>query len=174
MKSQSTIQQQLRRFAAVLVVIAALTVVALAPALLASQLITQDGGESTATGHIDHAASIDVTDVDQDGTVMYTVSPPQDWPADLEFDFPTGLLEDSDVIRLTISDQVSHPGLSKDSVEEECEFTLYFSDSDKHDEKTGTYTGYLRIRDDEMGPYVSHSNDPKCGFVITYVDETRK
>ena len=180
MKSQSTIQQQLRRFAAVLVVIAALTVVALAPALLASQLITQDGGESTATGHIDHAASIDVADIDPDGNVMYKVSPPggDRGNSDIEFtvssDF-ADILRDGDLIKVTVidkgTDSTSHSFVDRE-MEEECRITLNLSSDDRSNHRTGTYSGYLRIKDDDTvfatGSDFEHRDN--CGLYAIYAD----
>ena len=136
MKSQSTIQQQLRRFAAVLVVIAALTVVALAPALLASQLITPYGGKSTATGHIDHAATIDVADIDPDGNVMYKVSPPggDRGNSDIEIIVSADMvdvLQDGDMIKMTVIDQGTDKRTDSNSysfvdpqIEDGCRITL--------------------------------------------------
>ncbi len=174
MKSQSTIQQQLRRFAAVLVVIAALTVVALAPALLASQLITPYGGKSTATGHIDHAATIDVTDIDENGTVMYTVSPPEGFRTDSRTDFkvPSDILNDADLIRVTVSDDDNtHTNLESET-QKDCNFTLHLSKDDHYDAKTGSFTGYLRITDEETAK-LEGSNFERlghCGLYVTYAD----
>ena len=147
----------------------AVAFIALAPAFLASILLTQRTVEhDEANGS---AATIDVTDIDQNGTVMYTVSPPQDAPADFEFDIPSGLVEDADLIRLTISDKSSDSGLPEDLTADECKFTFYLSDSDEYDEKTSTYIGYLRINDDELGPHYFHPDDDGCSIVITYTDE---
>ena len=164
--------------------IAALTVVALAPALLASQLITPDGGKSTATGHIDHAASIDVTDVDQDGTVMYKVSPPggDRGNSDIEFtvssDF-ADILQDGDMIKMTVIDQGTDKRTDSNSysfvdpqIEDGCRITLNLRSDDRFGRPTGTYSGYLRIKDDDSftATYADHEQQENCGLYFIYAD----
>ena len=157
------------RLVAVIGAMVALPIVALAPALLASLSLTHELAETDEESG--YAAKIDVTDIDQNGTVMYTVSPPKGAPTDPKIDFPS-ILEDSDIIRLTITDRGTERRFSDELTEYECNFTLYLGDDDKWDEKTGAYTGYLRIRDDEIrDPAWNH--DSRCGIVITYDHESK-
>ena len=181
MKSQSPTQQPLRRFAAVLVVIAALAVVALAPALLASQLITPDWGKSTATGHIDHAATTDVTNIDPEATVMYTVSP-SDGDSDIEIIVSADMvdvLQDGDMIKMTVIDQGTDKRTDSNSysfvdpqIEDGCRITLNLRSDDRFGRPTGTYSGYLRIKDDDSftATYADHEQQENCGLYFIYAD----
>lgn len=163
-----------RRLFKVAVTTIGVTIIALAPAFLASMVLTQDAAESNEAS--DYATTLNVTDINQNDTVMYTVSPShrsfEDAPG-IATDVGAELLRDADLIKVTIYDEDLSTGWIGSDPDNECKFTLHFSDDDKQDRKFGTYTGYLRIRDDGLQAHHSMDHDSRCGFVITYADESK-
>ena len=175
--SKSTPTDRLLR---VLVATATVTLIAIAPALLASLFVHQDTANQTEP--MEHAAAIDVTDIDQNGTVMYTASPSDSDRSDASIDFilPSdigNIMHDGDLIKVTIEDRGTE--LTSDSFvdpefEDGCVFTLRFSDEYRNDEPTETITGYVRTAD--VDTYVAtYSADTKqqlnlCGIYFIDVD----
>lgn len=168
MKSTSK-TPKLRRFAAVLAVIAALMVTALTPALVISLVLTQDAGQQ-----IEHAATIDVTDVDSQATVMYTVSPSDGVPHDSDVDFtiPADILKDADLIKVTVSDDDNIHSFFESQTRDDCRFTLHLSDDDRYGAQTDTFTGYLRITDEETARMAGSDVEEfqNCGLYVIYAD----
>ena len=169
MKSSSN-TPALRRFTAVLAVIAALMVAALTPALVVSLLLTQDTVNQTEP--TEQAANIDVTDIDENGTVMYTVSPPEGFrsESDTDFPIPADVLKDPDFIRITVSDDDNSHNFFESETRDDCSFTLHLRDDDRYDAKTGTYTGYLRVTDEETSKLERSDieSQENCGLYIIY------
>ena len=101
----------------------ALPLIALAPALLASLLLTQDTVQPDEPG--EHATTIDVADIDPEGTVMYTVSPPNGSGGDSDIEFVVladmlEVIQNGDLIKVTVIDQGTDYGFSS-SVDSELE-----------------------------------------------------
>ncbi len=161
-----------RRLFKVLVTAAALPLIALAPALLVSLVLTQ--GAVDHFEPIGHATTIDVTDIDENGTVMYTVSPPEGFrnEPDIDFTVPADVLKDSDLIRITVSDDDNSLSFFESENQEDCSFTLHLSDDDRYDAKTGTYTGYLRVTDEETARFAGSDIErlETCGLYVIYTD----
>ena len=163
-------------------VIAALTVAALAPTLVVSMMLTQN-----TLDHIDsteNAEVTDVTDVDPEATVMYTV-PTQGgdpYDSDVEFILPSDFadtLRDSDMIKMTVIDQgtdkrtdSASDSLVDPAMEEGCRIKLNLGSDGQHDERTGTYSGYLRITDDGTltATYTYPEQLENCGIYVIYAD----
>ena len=159
----------MRRFSIVLSVAIALPVIAFAPAFVASLFVTDQTIETT-----DKTAEIDVTDIDENGTVMYTVSPPEGFRTDSRTDFkvPSDILNDADLIRVTVSDDDNtHTNLESET-QKDCNFTLHLSKDDHYDAKTGSFTGYLRITDEETAKLEGSDFERlgHCGLYVTYAD----
>ncbi len=171
MKSTSK-TPKLRRFAAVLAVIAALMVTALTPALVVSLVLTQDAGQQIEQS--EHAATIDVTDVDSQATVMYTVSPSDGVPHDSDVDFtiPTDILKDADLIKVTVSDDDNIHSFFESQTRDDCSFTLHLSDDDRYSAQTRHFTGYLRITDEETARMAGSDVEEfqNCGLYVIYAD----
>ncbi len=155
--------------------IIALPIFALAPAYLASVMLTIQPIELDES--TEQATSIDVNDIDENGTVMYTVSPlDRNNDTDVDFAMPADIadiLQDSDLIKITITDagteSTSH-GFVDSKVEHECSFTLHLLSDDPHNaRKTDSYSGYIRIKDDGnfTATYSSSEQPENCGFYMT-------
>lgn len=157
----------IRRFAVVLAVIAALMVVALAPVLLTSLILTDqtvDLGESA-----EHAATIDVADIDENGTVMYTIRPPVGYstPTNNDVPSPHSLLADADLIKVTIQDDDDlGSSLGHDS-EDDCNFTFYLRSDDLYDDQSETFTGFIKLEDDEFWARSDQDRLDECGIIIS-------
>ena len=169
----------IRRFAAVLTVMGAITVAALAPALVVSLVLTQDS-EIT-----------DVTAIDPESTVKYTASPLADGgdDSDIEIFVPADMADamvDGDLIKVTVidrgTDYRSDRGIdfgSSSSVdtemEEGCRFTLSLTPDDRSNNRIGTYSGYIRIKDDDTftATYTHDDleNREDCGLNLTFNDQ---
>jgi hypothetical protein len=164
--------QPLRRFANVLMISIALPIVALAPAYIASQLLTDHVVETA-----DDTATIDITDIDQNGTVMYTVSPSNNdrRTSDTDFKIPRSHLPDSDMIRVTIEDRgtVRVDGDSTSWIDhelaDECSFTLHLSSDDPYDDQSDTFTGYIRVADEDTFLMTGSDLDQRenCGLYLS-------
>ena len=160
----------IRRFAAVLTVMGAITVAALAPALVLSLVLTQDS-EIT-----------DVTDDDRNGTMMYTASPSDSdrGDASIEFILPSDIehiMDNGDLIKITIEDrgtESTSDSFVDPELEDGCVFTLSFSDEYRNDELTDTITGYVRTVDVDtfVATYSTNSKQQMehCGFYFTDAD----
>ena len=160
----------IRRFAAVLTVMGAITVAALAPALVLSLVLTQDS-EIT-----------DVTDDDRNGTVMYTASPSDSdrGDASIEFILPSDIehiMDNGDLIKVTIEDrgtESTSDSFVDPEFEDGCVFTLRFSDEYRNDEPTEPITGYVKSADADTF-VATYSADTKqqlnlCGIYFIDVD----
>ena len=151
----------LRRFVTVLTISIILPLIALAPAYFTSVVLTNQ------TAQIDesalHTAAIDVSDIDENGTVMYTVSPHEGFQSDSDSDFtaPADILINADLIKVIISD---------DEIVDECSFTLHLSEDDRYDPKTGEFTGYLRFTKANTAPEAGSDFEylEDCGIYLTY------
>lgn len=160
----------IRRFAAVLTVMGAITVAALAPALVVSLVLTQDS-EIT-----------DVTDDDRNGTVMYTASPSDSdrGDASIEFILPSDIeriMDNGDLIKVTIEDrgtESTSDSFVDPGFEDGCVLTLRFSDEYRNDKPTDTITGYVRTVDVDtfVATYSANSKQQMehCGFYFTNAD----
>ena len=60
------------------------------------------------------------------------------------------MLKDADLIRITVSDVDDSLGVFESKTQGDCSFTLHLHDDDRYDTKTGTYTGYIRLTDEEI------------------------
>lgn len=172
MKSTSK-SPKFRRSASVLAVIAALMVAALTPALVVSLVLTQDGGQQIELS--EHTATIDVSDIDTQATVMYTVSPPDGVPHDSDVDFtvPADILKDADLIKVTVRDSDNIHSFFEAQTRDDCSFTLHLSDDDRYGaQKTDTFTGYLRITDEETARMAGSDIEEfqNCGLYVIYAD----
>lgn len=142
----------LRRLAAILATTVILTLIALSPAYIAS-IVLQDQlvepSEST-----EQVATINVTDIDRNGTVMYsyTVSPSYTQPG-FETESLMATIRGSDLIKVTVQDSDSSSYRVNHEASEECGLTLTLSSNDRYDANTDTYVGYVRVEDegDETG-----------------------
>lgn len=146
MKSGSN-TPRLRRFTAVLAVIAALIVAALTPSLVVSLVLTQDTVDQVKP--TEQATTIDVSDIDENGTVMYAVSPSYRQPG-FEAESLTEALRGSDLIKVTFQDSDSSWYQVNHETDEECGLTLQLSSDDRYDVDTKTYVGYIRVEDGEL------------------------
>ncbi len=157
----------IRRFAAVLTVMGAITVAALAPALVVSLVLTQDS---------------EITDDDRNGTVMYTASPSDSdrGDASIEFILPSDIehiMDNGDLIKVTIEDrgtESTSDSFVDPEFEDGCVLTLRFSDEYRNDEPTDTITGYVRTVDVDtfVATYSANSKQQMehCGFYFTDAD----
>ena len=163
---------EFRRFVSVLTVIAALMVAALTPALVVSLVLTQDAGQQIELS--EHAATIDVSDIDPQATVMYTVSPPDGVPHDSDVDFtvPADILKDADLIKVTVRDSDNIHSFFESQTRDDCSFTLHLSDDDRYGAQTDTFTGYLRITDEETARMAGSDVEEfqNCGLYVIYAD----
>ena len=157
----------IRRFAAVLTVMGAITVAALAPALIISLVHTQDTVNQIEPS--EPAATIDITDIDQNGTVMYAIVPLADdsAPTDSSFSTPRALLKNSDLIKITIQDDEDPGKWLGDGAEDDCSFTLHLSDDDTFDNQSETFTGYIRVTDDNFNAQTDSLESENCGFYLS-------
>lgn len=155
------------RLLKVLVATATVTLIAIAPALLASLFVHQDTANQTEP--VEHAAAIDVTDIDQNGTVMYTIVPFADdsAPTDSSLSTPHALLKNSDLIKITIEDDEDPSKWLGDGAEDDCSFTLHLSDDDTFDNQSETFTGYIRVTDDYLDAQSESLEAEKCGFYLS-------
>ena len=150
----------------------ALAIIALAPAFVASVMLTDQTVEPEKP--IENAAAIDVTDIDRDGTVMYTVSPSEGFRSDSVTDFalPLDVLKDADIIRITVSDDDNTHSFFESEMQDDCSFTLHLSDDDRFDAESDTFTGYIRVTDEAITDSASadfeHHED--CGLYVIYTD----
>ena len=169
-----------RRLFNVLAAAIALPLIALVPAFLASSWITHDAIEPNDP--IEQAAAIDVTDNDPESTVKYTVSPPvvDGDDSDIEIIVPADMadaLVDGDLIKVTVIDQGTEFGSSSSvdtEMEEGCRITLSLSSDDRSNNRIGTYSGYIRIKDDDTFTATYTHDDLEiredCGLNLTYTD----
>ncbi|MXX93655.1 MAG: hypothetical protein F4Y63_09470 [Chloroflexi bacterium] len=166
MKSGSN-APRLRRFTAVLAVIAALIVTALTPSLVVSLVLTQDTVDQVKP--TEQAKTIDVTDIDENGTVMYAVSSSYRQPG-FETESLTEALRGSDLIKVTFqdSDSSSHP--VNQGANEGCGLTLHLSSDDRYDAGTKTYVGYIRVEDGEPEAIISTNINCALKFVESETD----
>ena len=162
--SKSTPTDRLLR---VLVATATVTLLAIAPALLASLFVHQDTVNQIEPS--EPAATIDVTDIDQNGTVMYTIIPFADdsAPTDSSLSTPHALLKNSDLIKITIEDDEDPSKWLGDGAEDDCRFTLRLSDDDMFDNQSETFTGYIRVTDDYLDAQSEALESEKCGFYLS-------
>ena len=173
-----TEKRLLPRLVKLSVAIVALPIIALAPAYLASVMLTDHTVELYES--TEQATNIDVNDIDENGTVMYTVSPmDRNNDTDTDFTLPADIvdkLRDADLIKITITDEGTEStsdGFVGPKVDNECSFTLNLQSVDGHDaRRTGTYTGYLRIEDDGnfTATYSRFQQPENCGLYVTYAD----
>lgn len=173
MKTTSS-SRPIRRFAAVMTVLAVLMVAALAPAMVVSLLLKL------------HSEITDVTDIDRNGTVMYAASPSNGNRGDIDIDLIlppdfTGILQEADMIKVTVMDRGTEKrtdlaaySFVDDKVEDECSFTLNIKSNDRHDTQTDTYSGYIRISDDDtfIATYIANPEQQRehCGFYFIDAD----
>ncbi len=161
-----------RRLFRVIAVAIALPLIALVPAFLASSMITQDATEPD--DHIEQSVTIDVTDIDPEGTVMYTVIPPIDHPGSpdaytIKRDaMQRALLEDPTSLHITIEDDEDPARWLGPDSEDICTFTLHLSSDDPYDDQSDTFTGYIRVTDDQTMAHDDLSQQEDCGLYITY------
>ena len=162
----------LHRFAAVLAVIAVLMVAALTPVLVVSLMFTQHTVDQLEPA--EHATTIDVTDIDENGTVMYTVSPPEGLRSDSGTDLvvPAEVLKDADLIQITVSDDDNSHSFFESETQDDCSFTLHLRGDDHYDTETDTFTGYLRVTDEETAGFEGSDIEGKenCGLYVIYAD----
>ena len=173
--SQSSASHRLFK---VLVAAVAIPLIALAPALLASLLLTHDTVDPAEP--TEHAATIDVSDVDPEATVMYAVSPlgGDRYDSDVDFIVPSDFedtLRDEDVIKFTVIDKGTHSTTHRfvdPEMEDGCRIKLHLSSDDQHDERTGTYEGYLRIVYDDTltATYTYPEQLENCGIYVIHTD----
>ncbi len=170
----------IRRFAAVLTVMGAITVAALVPALVVSLVLTQNPVDQTEPA--ENAATIDVTDIDQNGTVMYTASPSDSDRGDASIDFILPLdigniMDDGDLIKVTIEDrgtESTSDSFVDPELEGGCVFTLVISSEYGNDAPIDTVTGFARTMDDDtfVATYSANTKQQMehCGFYFTDAD----
>ena len=145
----------------------ALMVATIAPVLIISLVLTQDPVEQIVPA--ENAATIDVTDIDQNGTVMYTVSPTD---ADVgfpntDFTIPQSVLHDADILKITIQDDEDLGKWLGDGSEVDCSFTLHLSDDDAFDNQSESFTGYIRVSDDYLDAQSDAWDSEECGFYLS-------
>ena len=169
-----------RRLFKVLAVAIALPLIALVPAFLASQLLIQDTVQPDEP--TEQTTTIDVTDIDPEGTVMYTVSPSDGDGGDSDIDIivpadMVDVLQNGDMIKMTVIDQGTDYGFSSSvdsEMEEGCRVTLNLSSDYRFGHRTGTYSGYIRIKDDDTFTSTYTYDDleqrENCGLRLIYAD----
>ena len=159
-----------RRFFRVLAVAIALPLIALVPAFLASSLLTHDVIDQFEP--IEQAAAIDVTDIDPEGTVRYNVSPPIGDSAlpDSYTNIPRSLLEDADMLHITIQDDDDLGRWLGHDSEGDCSFTLHLRSDDPYDDQSDTFTGYISVTDDDFYAYSDPEQQKNCGLYVIYAD----
>ena len=163
-----TQKRPLLRLIKVFTAVIALPLVALAPALLASLVFTDrivEVDEST-----EQVAAIDVTDIAPEGTVMYTVSSLDSYRGTSGSNMPTprSILEDADLIKVTIQDDDGHGSWLGQDSEDDCTFTLHLSPDDPFDDQTDTFTGYIRVTEDDFFAYSDPEQQENCGLYLIY------
>ena len=137
-------QQSLRRLAATLTTATILPLTVLAPAYLASVLITSD--TPSANEATERVSKIDIAEISPDGTFAYNVdSPLSDSAANESEQSPAELLHGSDHI------EISYSSGHEIEVNDECGLTLMFGSHDRYDAETETYVSHLRVQDDKSG-----------------------
>ena len=156
-----------RRLFNVLAAAIALPLIALVPAFLASSWITHEAIEPDDPS--EHAAAIDVTDIDREGAVVYTIKPrtSDTGPTDANFSTPHSVLKNSDLIILTIQDDEDPGEWLGDGAEDDCSFTLHLSDDDTFDNQSETFTGYIRVTDDDFTAQTDSLESENCGFYLS-------
>ena len=166
-----TQKRPLLRLIKVFTSIIALPLVALAPALVASLILTDRTVELDDS--TEQVTTIDVTDIDPEGTVMYTVSPLNSYRGTSDSNMPTprSLFEDADLIRVTIQDD-DGPGswLGHDS-EGDCSFSLHISPDDPFDDQTNIFTGYIRVAEDDFFAHSDPEQQENCGLYAIYATD---
>ena len=153
----------------VLAVAIALPLIALVPAFLASQLLIQDTVEVIEPA--EQAVTIDVTDIDPEGTVMYNISPPNGErdTSDNHITIPHSLIGGSDLIKVTIQDGVTSSYWSDSELSNECSFTLFLRSDDRYDDETDSFTGYLKVTDEDavLTPGSGLEQLENCGLYLS-------
>ena len=149
MKTTSSITP-LRRLYAIIATMVMLTLIALSPAYIASMVLQDRFVEPIES--TEQVTTIDVTDIDRNGTVMYTVSPSYTQPG-FETESLMATLRGSDLIKVTVHDSDSSSYRVNNEASEECGLTLTLSSNDRYDADSKTFVGYVRVEDegDETG-----------------------
>ena len=161
----------LHRLASVLAMLVALPVVALAPALLVSLILidqTVDVDEST-----EQATTIDITDIDPEGTVMYTIRSPMghSTPPNNDIPNPHSFLADADLIIVSIQDDDGPSSRLDQDSEDGCTFTLHISSDDSFDDQTDTFTGFIRITEDDFFAHSDREKLENCDLYSIYATD---
>ena len=160
----------LLRVAKTLAAIVILPIFALAPVYVASVMLTDRQVDPNGSSEIFNK-HVDVADIDENGTVMYTVSPHDGHRTNtgLDFTVPSDLLKDSDLIRVTVSSDDGEHSFFDAETNEDCHFTLHLTDAQFDATKTETFTGYLRMTEEEfVGDDRKHPE--YCGLYLSFVD----
>jgi len=172
-KTNRSLLRAIRVFAAMV----ALPIIALAPVYVASVTLTDQAVEIDEP--IQQAATNDVTDIDRNGTVMYTVSPSRYTQAPkFETESPLAIMRGSDLIKVTVIDRGTERSSSPQDhqTDYECELNLHLTSSDRYApktktyNKTNTYVGYLRIDDEDVSTFYLRepsSDRAICSFILT-------
>ena len=160
-----------RRLFRVIAITIALPLIALVPAFLASSAADTRYGRPNRSWP-NTPPTIDVTDIDPEGTVMYTVSPPNgdSESPDSHLAVPRSLLDDADMLHITIRDDDDPDSWLGQDSEGNCNFTLHFDSDDPYDEKTETFTGYIRVTDEETKAYDNLNQREDCGIYLTFTE----
>ncbi len=170
MKSET--KRSLLRVLKIFTAIIALPIFALAPAYLASLMLIDQTVEPDEPS--EQAATIDIMDIDRDGTVMYTVSQAEDFRSDpfTDFTLTPDVLKDADIIRITVSDDDNTHSFFESEMQNDCSFTLHLSDDDRFDADSDTFTGYLRVTGEAITDYAGTDFEQRedCGLYVIYTD----
>ena len=134
----------LRRLAAILATLVVLPIIVLAPAFLASLLLPQH--TVVQTQPTEQAAIIDITDIDKNGTVMYTLNPPEGLRNDAT---AVDALNGADLIKVTVRAHGNSLSAFESGSRDDCSFTLHVRDDDPYHATTGKFAGYLKLTDGE-------------------------